>query len=250
MSNTQTGIARQALQGVKIRDAEDWQIGKKLTIVYSLVGLRPQHYPTREQDKLLFDFMRMNYPAKTLDEIVLAFNMLIQGELEVKPDDAKVYDQFTCEYLARVMTAYRRWLLRVNENHIEEKPKNHPRLTNTITSYEDKVKEIERWKEKELPEHIEMIPLYLYDYLLATKELELTNDDKWEYAEQAGKFRKEELDKWFEDVTIKKYQNEIDDYKVFCEQFKKGCVTGKEVNRIRSIAKKLAVLDYLKASKL
>lgn len=96
-----------------IADCTEDEIKNKMTLIYSIVGLRTHHWPAGQEKSDLLDYIRMKYPKKTLSELVLAFDLAISGELELERDEIKVYDQFTILYLATIMTAYKTWLYKV-----------------------------------------------------------------------------------------------------------------------------------------
>jgi len=135
--NTQTEVVRKALSGVKVCEAEDNDLYRTLSIIYLIVGLRPHHFPTKQEDTVILGFLREEYALKTLDELILAFKLAMKGELDL--EDVKVYDQFTCEYLARVMTAYRKWLKEVDSKVIPAPP---PAIENKEEVTPDEIIEI------------------------------------------------------------------------------------------------------------
>ena len=75
-----------------ISQCSNEEIGKRLSLIYFMIGLRPQHFPSPEEDLFIFNYLRINYGHKTLDELYLAFDLAIKGTTEV---DCKVYDQFS-----------------------------------------------------------------------------------------------------------------------------------------------------------
>lgn len=74
--------------------------------MYSLIGLRPESYPTPSEDAVLIKIIRDKYAGYTLEEIKTAFSMAINRELS---DDLVIdhYQLFSAEYLGRIMSAYR-----------------------------------------------------------------------------------------------------------------------------------------------
>ena len=232
--------AKKVLQGKQINDSTEDELKAKLKIIYAMIGLRPQHFPVDEEKAFLHTYIYQKYGNKTLNELILAFDLAIQGQLEV--DDAKVYDQFTCEYLAKIMNAYRNWLKFVTKN--AEQYKNPDMIEDKKElSDEEKADWICDWKSMKNI-NIELIPLMFYDFLTSKAIISLTSALKWEYTNKATQNVKTMLqdeigicktnDAYF---TYNKFQNE--ETLGFTEPFK-----GKILNR----AKRLIVYDYLKAN--
>jgi len=103
---------KERLKGKAMCVASDQEISLGLSKIYLLVGLRPHHFPTMEEDLFLFTFIRNHFGRKTLSEMEYAFELAVTNQLDI--DDIKVYDQFTPEYFARIMNAYKRWLMGVS----------------------------------------------------------------------------------------------------------------------------------------
>jgi len=66
----------------------------------------------------LIQFIQKNYGGHTPDEIRLAFDLAVSGELDV--EDVKCYENFSPLYFAQIMNAYRIW---ARHKHKEIKPK-------------------------------------------------------------------------------------------------------------------------------
>lgn len=73
------------------------------------VGLRANNFPVEEEKAVLIDHIITNYGGHTTAEIRLAFNMAINGELELTIDDVNCYENFSCLYFSKIMNAYRKW---------------------------------------------------------------------------------------------------------------------------------------------
>lgn len=125
-TSTPVDTIKKVLAAKLVSQATDGDISKVFAGIFFVIGLRRQHFPTQQEDKLIFAYLRTHYGHKSLDELTLAFNLAIKGELELKPEDVKVYDQFTIAYLVTVMEAYRKWLKKQVQLIPEEKPKALP----------------------------------------------------------------------------------------------------------------------------
>jgi hypothetical protein len=72
-----------------------------------LVGIRAQNMPQAQEIDVLLAFVKKNYGGHSSLEIKIAFDLAINGTLEV--EDVKCYENFSCEYLGRIMSAYRKY---------------------------------------------------------------------------------------------------------------------------------------------
>ena len=73
------------------------------------VGVREQNYPTREGRGVIIDFVRRNFKGYTGEMINEAFDLAICGKLDIK--DPSCYENFSCEYVGRILNAYRQYLI-------------------------------------------------------------------------------------------------------------------------------------------
>jgi hypothetical protein len=169
-----------ALSGLSIADATDKQLAEKMAMIYLLVGLRKQHFPVDIENFLIFSYLRTEYGHKTLDELGLAFNLAIKGELDLKPEDVKVYDQFTVLYLANIMEAYRKWLLKQNQTIPE--------------------------KRLELPAAVEVDPKesihYAREVFLATKNHLLIPENLWKILKAEISLKEEDYQNYLRQAKI------------------------------------------------
>lgn len=86
-----------------------------------LVGLRGSNLPTEEEKFVLTNFVKSNFGNNTCEEIKLAFEMAVAGKLNV---DAKCYENFSCEYFGRIMSAY--------QEYARQEIKNLPKLIEPV----------------------------------------------------------------------------------------------------------------------
>lgn len=238
---TDTNDVYLALQGIKIKDAEDSELSNKLGIVYWMIGLRPQHFPTKEQDSYFFNYLRKNFPNKTTNEIVIAFDKAINGKLDI--EDVKCYDQFTLEYFCRIFNAYRKW----SSNLFKELPnKETKQIENMPEVTEKEMKEdIEYFRNKVVNERlsINFIPTYLYDYCEKLKLIKLSKLEKFALIDKAKQFKKDQLKLKASSFN----KDDIAEYNSFCHLLEKGFIKDSlEMNNIINLAKKIAFIDYAK----
>lgn len=128
--------------------------------------------PTQEEFDFLKIFILRNYPGHTVDEIRLAFDLAIAGKLDV---DAKCYENFSCEYFGRIMTAYRKWASNEAKNlpKITQEPQVEPKPADWGNVWADI---LEAAKAGRIENKIIGVPVY--EFLVETGELKLTVDDK------------------------------------------------------------------------
>lgn len=78
-----------------------------LKYVFSLVGLRK--LPTDAEKLFLHQYILKNYQGHSDAEIQLAFDMAVQGQLDIDYRDVQCYENFSAAYFANIMRAYRKW---------------------------------------------------------------------------------------------------------------------------------------------
>jgi hypothetical protein len=105
----------------KIRELKNnVPIKEALAYVYSLVGITT--LPDTTASAIIHEFIREQYPDLVAEEIKDAFKMGVTRKLQV---DMTHFNNFSCEFLGRVMSAYRSWrqeeLRRVSERTSSQK---------------------------------------------------------------------------------------------------------------------------------
>lgn len=119
----------QALNGIKILNASTASLQAILRRVFILVGIRANNLPSPEETQILIGFIQKKFGQLTLQEIQIAFEKAVAGELEL--DDVSCYENFTCEYFGRIVSAYKKWASqKFTENQMYLiKPQTHNLLT-------------------------------------------------------------------------------------------------------------------------
>lgn len=95
----------------KLIDADEVEIKDCLKYVYLLIGLRPQNYPDGGEKEFLHRYIAQNWGVHRLGEVRLAFDLAIQGKLNIDPKDVNCYENFSVLYFGRIMSAYRQHAL-------------------------------------------------------------------------------------------------------------------------------------------
>jgi hypothetical protein len=240
MLNTPIAGIQKAIQSKTIFDAELHEIGQRLAKIYIIVGLRTQHFPSKEIDLFIIQFIKNNYPTRKLDELVVAFEMAVKGELDL--EDVKVYDQFTIEYLCRIMNAYSSWIVRYNnDKQVKYQEPEVKQLTD-----QEKMEEINEWIEKE---HINynFLPLYLFDWMTYFKMIDYSEQDKIELYNRAIILRSKEL----ENKALTGDRSDRLYYTRFGEMKRThfANITKEEEIAIDNIFKKISVIETIKKEK-
>lgn len=232
---------KEALSGTKIQDATDKELSERFVMIYWMIGLRPQHFPTAEQDKFLFNYIRSNFAKRTTTELVLAFDRAINGVLDI--DEVKCYDQFTLEYFCRIFNAYRKWAYNLSKE--VTKPQEYKSLPMTETTEQEMREDIEYYMGREL--NIKFIPPYLYDYLERLNLHKLSKDEKIAVFDRAKNYRKHELKEFAQSFA----KEDIANYNYFCHKLETGFEKdSQELYNLKNLAKKMAFIDYAKSNKL
>lgn len=178
-----------AFSGTEIRHATDDQLRECLIYCYILIGLR--EYPTADEDLVMFDFMRIEYPRFTLQEVKRAFQMLIRRQLEANQEH---YGLFSCKYFAEVMNAYREEAIHLRKE-IEQKSITEPPKSIENTGPVDWS---EDWdKVKQMAREGEINALYitdaLYNWIDKQGLITISAKEKWQMIYQAAIIYRMEL---------------------------------------------------------
>lgn len=230
-----------AIENIKINRSSIEEIKQVLRKVMIKIGLRSKNWPTDTDKLILIEHILKNYSNHTCEEIELAFDMAIAGKLDV---EINCYENFSCLYFSTILSCYREWakeeykFLPNNEFiKIEEKK---------VIGDEEMKEWINEWKEKiDSVNNPMMIPPLFYEWLDKNDILKLSKEQKIDYATNKAvslrQFHLSEQAKW-EGVNGEAQK----DLNKFILMRNEGCFTGSEVERLKQIAKKIAVFDYLK----
>jgi hypothetical protein len=172
-----------ALQGQQIRHMTDnTRIENALKYAMSISGIRASNLPSPEEKGIILSFIRRNFGGHTSSELYLAFDMAVAGKLDV---DAVAYENFSCEYISRIMTAYRQWAAEEKKQIIM--PKVEQKQLN-----EGEVDWTDQWNTCIAHAAIDAlnelyIPTDIYDWLEKRGEINLSPVQKWEYMDKAAR---------------------------------------------------------------
>lgn len=100
-------------------------IEQGLLYCFVLVGLSKDRYPVRLEKQVLIDFIFENYGGLVAEEIKIAFKMAVQHKFDI---DVNHYQNFSAEYLGRVMKAYNDWRCIELKSKITQKEYTEPKI--------------------------------------------------------------------------------------------------------------------------
>lgn len=240
-----------AVENTKIKNSSVDELKQVLRLVMIKIGLRSQNWPSEEEKMVLIEHIIKNFGGHTCEEIKLAFDMAMDGKLEdvdLKGNhiivNANCYENFSCLYFSGIMGAYRSWskeayrfLSQPKQALLEEKKEiTDDEMMEWVTGWYETIKKIE---------NPILIPPTFYDWLVKKGMLVLTKEQKRDYiTKQAVTYRhfilSEQIKSEGEHSNLKKELAEFD------RMHNAGCFTGIEVERLKELAKKIAVFDYLK----
>jgi hypothetical protein len=198
-----------------------------------------QHYPDKLNNQFLINFIKKEYYIKTLDELEFAFELAIKQELDL--EDYKVYDNFSIEYLVRIMNAYRIWLVNKNKS-IQKKIEE---IENQAMTTKEKLDEITSYLNRTdlTMNNLYLIPLYVYDFMFELDFFKLTErqilkkykraTDFYEYklSLSASALNKDDIQKYNRFMRMKENNFET--------------ITPETTIEIEYIYKRISVLDYI-----
>jgi len=98
-----------AVREPAIKDQDEEELKKALRYVFMVVGIRGQNIPTGVDKEFLHNYIRTHYGNHTPSEIRQAFDMAVQGLLDIDSRDVRCYENFSVMYFATIMKAYRIW---------------------------------------------------------------------------------------------------------------------------------------------
>lgn len=184
---TQTDIIKRAANGELLHNVTDSQLAKTLSMIYFLIGLRPKHFPTVQEDKIIFNYIRERYGKRTLDELYLAFDLAINEKLDV--DDVRVYDQFSIQYLSKIMNGYHRYAFNILRK-VATAPNVLIDFVPTINDAE-KMADITEFLQSE---ETKILPLYLFNWFEQLGLLTYNDDEKTRFYKMAILKKRNELE--------------------------------------------------------
>lgn len=176
-------------------------VAQNLRYVFVLIGMLPNQIPNKIEQDVLLDFIKNNYKLLHPDEIKIAFQMGVKGDLNtVKPNlDMNCFGLFSIKYFCSVMSAYNEFRIKVavELDHQQKKFLNElPYIPDTVKKQQAQrefdlnvIKPIfEKYKTYKKLDCAFTPPRMIYDSLTGVHQIkEFTKEEKLEINEQAKK---------------------------------------------------------------
>ena len=239
----------EALKSEKIANVHTDDINATLRGVMMMIGLRTSNLPSKDETAILFTHILRNYASHTLQEITLAFEMALSGMLGLDEKEINCYENFSCLYFSKIMTAYRSWAS--NKHKTIKSTDSIAQLEYPEETQEEKESYLKEWEARE-DFNINNVPPFLSENLIEFGRINPTNEEKWQYFYKAADVRKSDLFRDSEDAMMRNALNVkyvAAEYQAFLSMYLDQKYSDIENNRIRIIAKKLMIVDYLTANR-
>lgn len=156
------------------------QLTEVLRYCMLLTGIRADNMPVAEEINTIFNFVRSQFGGHTIQEIKLAFDLAMSGKLDIQ--DTKCYENFSCEYIGRIMVSYRRWADQQIKPEIKKEKKELPEAQKPV-DWSDDWEKIIKWAE-EGSLYIYRISPAIFDWLVNKGELTVSSKEKWDMIEE------------------------------------------------------------------
>lgn len=168
-----------AIQSSNLSTCTSDDLIKNLKYAMLVVGLREANFPSQMEFDFLKEFIRKNFGGNKVDEIKLAFEMAVAGKLDLGKDGCNCYENFSCEYFSRIITAYRKWskdeakMMQIEPTALTQEPIKK-QTTNEFVEFWQK-----EWMESKTKNYFLFSQFTIvYDILANKKTINLTNEEK------------------------------------------------------------------------
>jgi hypothetical protein len=222
------------------------ELKEALRYVMVKIGLRSQNWPSEEEKGTLISHIIANYGGHTPEEIMLAFDMAILRKLDLDEREIPCYENFSCLYFSTIMNAYRLWAKQEYKYipTLPDPPKTEQKEDVSDKAMKDWLAETSA-KVKSGQCTVEFIPLMLYDWMDKRKEIKTSSAEKKKYLVKATEFRFEQL---LCECTNKPSVDNRKLFESFSTMMEAGCFTGKEIDGLKGLAKKMILYDLIKSN--
>lgn len=203
------------------------------------VGLRNQNFPSEIETNILIEHIVNYYGNHTHEEILLAFDLASTGQLELDKDGVNHFENFSCAYVSKIMTAYRAWAAKKYKESVKDVvPKSD---LNDITMQDMWNLQLGGvWTGKLKPEHV--YPS-IYEWLEEKGVIKELGVKKSEYLKKA-------VDWFIEDLTRKNIENPSHTLRKQIEDFQRmkqyNIVEALYTGTVTTMAKKIIVYEIMK----
>lgn len=229
----------EALKQPKIINSARDELIKALRYAMMKIGLREQNWPSQEETVLLLNHIEKNYGGHTIEEIRLAFDLAIGGQIGADPN---CYENFSCLYFSNIMSAYREWA----KQEYEQLPQELPAIEYKEDMSDRSMTEWFNAKVREFELHPDTAPEYaplgLYEWLDKKGRITKTAKEKHAYLRRAVIVRHT-----FLQTAVRNQETDANKWKLieFEEMQENGCFKEPESTRLKNLAKQLIMKDIL-----
>lgn len=157
------------MKGIKFKNAQLADVEDMFKVIFVLAGVKKQHIPNQLESLLLYEHLVKQYGNHTLDEMKLAFELAISGELEMPMNEIKTYDNFSVMYVSKILDYYRLWAREKYyrlEHHIDP-PKENKLLLEEKPNWGEAIEKSYQHFLLFGKEHMKIWPEYFYNQLVA-----------------------------------------------------------------------------------
>lgn len=200
------------------------------------LGLRSQNWPSEIERALITQHLLLGYGGHTVEEVKLAFDMAILRKLDVDPN---CYENFSCEYISKIMDAYRKWAAQEFREMPVPLPPSSP-VKENLSNFA-----MLRWLAQEIRyiktgKPFEFVPEELYDYLHKRGKIAVTNEEKFVYLQKAAAWRSGQLTNEVQKKNSIENLRNLENFRLMREN---DSFTREEFEKLKKIAKKLLFFD-------
>lgn len=207
-------------EGILIRDLKNVQpVKQALGYCFALTGLKEVNFPKEDVEKVLIDFIITTYPGYVAEEIKEAFKQALKGTLDIKDKDVSHYQNFSAEYLSKIMKAYnklRGQQLKKETDKVKDivYPNRTQELPNLLLNFYRKSKDMNHYQIR--PD----VAVYGYELMRELGHLQITEAEmNRKYQDLKDPFLKEKRDSGAKNYHIEKNLNQYKMH-VQCEVYK------------------------------
>lgn len=202
------------------------------------LGIRAANLPAQAESNILIEFIQGQYGGHSLEELELAFTLAITRQLDLPDDKIPCYENFSCEYFARIMASYRRWARQQYPQLVvgdipksgEEEKLDVPAMTAWIQEIGQLIKE---------GRPPELLPVQLYDWMVQQGNLAPSEEDL-DIALVSALGRREKFLKAMQEERL----DVAGSYSRFIEQKARGYFMGFERKVLLDLQKQILIWEY------
>lgn len=235
-----------ALQGTPLRDADYGEYKEAMLYAMVKVGLRSENFPAAQEKALLYGHVRKEYGNHTPAEVKLAFDMAISGRLDIKPEQVVCYENFSCLYFSLIMNAYRKWSSEEFKQIQFLSP--HPKEVEStgLDSME------EWWKEFCIRVNTgnctyDFVPMMLVEWMDKKGTMTIAPEVEMDLLIKAMEYRFNQLQSTYIGSQTVEDRRELAE---FSKMRAKGEFTGKHIDYLKKLAKRIQLHEIAKTSKV